>query len=93
MSEELALLLQNRQAKGQCTSWEEVKDFLRTEFAVDLNLNRAWTDLEGARNDWEDSPQAFTNRLICRYAVLETKFPGEDLPNRDRLVKRKLWLW
>ncbi len=37
----LALLLQNRQEKGQCASWEEVKKFLRTEFAVDLNLDRA----------------------------------------------------
>ncbi len=42
VSQELALLLQNRKAKGKCTSWEEVKEFLRTEFAVDLNLDRAW---------------------------------------------------
>ncbi len=56
VSQELALLLQNIQAKGKCTSWEEVKEFLRTAFAVDLNLDRAWTDLESATYDWEDSP-------------------------------------
>ncbi len=47
--------------------------------------------MEGTRYEWEDSPQAFTNRLICRYAIFETKFPKENLSNRDRMVKRKLW--
>ncbi len=36
---DIALLLQNRQEKGQCTSWKDVKKFLRTEFAVDINLS------------------------------------------------------
>ncbi len=91
VSSNLALLLQNRQARGQCTSWEEVENLLRNEFAVDLNLDQAWRELEAATYDWEDSPQAFTNRLICRYAVLEQKFSAEKLLNRDRLIKRKLW--
>ncbi len=44
VSPELALLLQNRQEKGQCASWYDVKMFLGTEFAVDLNLDRAWKE-------------------------------------------------
>ncbi len=91
LNSDLAFLLQNRQAKGQCKTWEEVKKLLRTEFVVDINLDRAWSELEAAKYDWQDSPQAFTNRLICRYAVLEQKFSTEKLPNRDRLIKRKLW--
>ncbi len=90
VSQDLALLLQNRQSKGKCNSWEGVKTLLRNEFAVDLNLDRAWSELHAATYDWEDSPQAFTNRLICRYAVLEQKFPIEELPPRDQLIKRKL---
>lgn len=39
---------------------------------------------------WEDSPQAFASRLICSYAVLEYKFPGEKFPNRDKTIKRKI---
>ncbi len=58
---------------------------------MDLNLDRAWKELESAKYEWEDSPQAFTNRLICRYAILETQFPKEHLPNRNKLIKRKLW--
>ncbi len=38
----ISLLLQNCQEKEQCASWEDVKKFLRTEFAVD----RAWKELE-----------------------------------------------
>lgn len=91
VSYDLALFLQNRQRKGQCNTWEALKTLLRTEFAVELNLDRTWQELESATYDWEDSPQAFTNRLICRYAVLETKFSTEKLPNRDRLIKRKLF--
>ncbi len=68
--------------------WEEVKKFPRTEFAVDRNLDRAWKELKAEKFDWEDSPQGFTNRLICRYAILETKFYKKKLPNRDRLVKK-----
>ncbi len=69
------MLLQNRQEKGQCAFWEDVKKFLRTKFVVDLNLDRAWKELEAVKYDWEDSPQVFSNRLICRYAIFETKFP------------------
>ncbi len=50
----LALLLQNRQAKGKCNSWEEVKNLLQCEFAVDLNLDRAWRELEATKYDWEE---------------------------------------
>ncbi len=28
---------------------------------------------------------------ICRYALLETRFAKEKLPNRDKAIKRKLW--
>lgn len=31
------------------------------------------------------------NRLICRFAMLETKFPKEKLPSRDKAIERKLW--
>lgn len=90
VSSELAMLLHNRQQKGSSTTWAEVKHFFRSEFAVDVNIDRAWQELEMQQYQWEDSPQAFTNRLICRYAVLESKFPGEKFPNRDKTIKRKI---
>ncbi|RUM27881.1 MAG: hypothetical protein DSY42_09270 [Aquifex sp.] len=91
VSSELAMLVHNNQLKNRCKTWLELKRFLKTEFAVDVNLDRAWQEIESATYDWGDSPQAFTNNYICQYAVLETRFPNEKFPNRDKSIKRKLW--
>ena len=39
----------------------------------------------------EESPQSFCNRVICKYAMLESKFPNERFPNRNKYLKRKVW--
>ncbi len=88
---ELAIQLHNNQSKRRCRTWLELKDFLKTEFAVDINLDRAWQEIDAAGYEWGESPQAFTNRFICQYAILETRFPREKLHSRDKSIKRKLW--
>ena len=91
LSSELAMLIHNNQAKSRCTTWISFCDFLRNEFAVDVNVDRAWQELEDHEYDWMFAPQHYTNKFICRHAVLETRFPNERFPNRDKNIKRKLW--
>ncbi len=61
------------------------------KFAVEVSIDRAWQEMESMCYDWAEAPQAFTHRFICQFAVLETKFPSEKFPNRDKAIKRKLW--
>ncbi len=88
---DLALLIQNQQRKGQCSTRREVRKFLQTEFAANVNFDRETQDIERQTYKWGKSPQAFTNNPICRYAVLESKFKKEIIPAKDSLIKRKLW--
>ena len=91
LSSELAMLIHNNQLKYKCMTWPSFCDFLRNEFAVDVNVDRAWQELEDHEYDWVFAPQHYTNKFICRHAVLETRFPNERFPNRDKNIKRKLW--
>lgn len=91
MEPELTVTLMNKQAQGQCNTWAELKLFFRTEFAADMNFDRAWQEIESFQYDWASSPQAFTNKLNCRYAILESRFPTEKFPDKHKTIKRKLW--
>ncbi len=71
---ELAILTHNNQSKRRCRTWLELKDLLKTEFAIDVNLERACQEIHAAGYYWGESPQALTNRF-CQYAILETRFP------------------
>lgn len=88
---EIALLLRNVQEQGKANTWAGVKTFFRGEFAADITFDRGWKEVEGMKYDWAESPQAFTNTLICKYALLESTYPRETLPNRDQFIKKKLW--
>ncbi len=88
---ELAILIHNNQTRHNLTNWAALKAFLQAEFAVEVSIDRAWQEMESMSYDWAEAPQAFTHRFICQFAVLETKFPSEKFPNRDKTIKRKLW--
>lgn len=91
LSPEIAMLVHNKQQHGNLT-WTGFCYLLRTQFAVEITVDRAWQDLDAEQYDWADeSPQAFYNRFVCKYAVLQTKFPAEHFPNQDRTIKRKIW--
>ena len=91
LSQNLAVLIHNKQAKNKCKTWVDFRQLLCTEFAVSVNLDRAWQELDSNNYDWAESPQSFTNRFICQYAILETRFPHEKFPNQDKTIKRKIW--
>ena len=91
VSAEIAALIHNHQTLHACKTWETLKKLLKTQFSTEVKFDRAWQDIDSERYDWVESPQAFTNNFICRYAVLETRFAGEKLPNRDKCIKKKLW--
>ena len=91
VSAELAAHIYNHQTLHGCTTWEALKLLLKSQFSTEVNFDRAWQEIDSECYDWAESPQAFTNDFICQYAILETRFAGEKLPNRDKTIKRKLW--
>ncbi len=91
LGSEIAMLVHNKQQKERNLSWKNLCQLLKTEFTLDINLDRAWQDLESVQYEWEESPQSFSNRFLCKYAVLETKFPQEKFPSRDKTIKRLIF--
>ena len=91
VSAELAALIHNHQTLHGCTTWEALKQLLKSQFSTEVNFDRAWQEIDCACYDWAQPPQAFINNFICQYAILETRFAGDKLPNRDKTIKRKLW--
>lgn len=77
--------------KNSCQSWEDLKQFLKTQFAAEVTLDRAWQHFESHQYDWALNPQGFVNTLMYKYAVIESKFPSDTLPNKEKAIKRKLW--
>ncbi len=91
VSPEIAALIHNHQTLHKCNSWGSLKELLNSHFNKEVNFDRAWQNINSEGYDWSESPQAFVNNFICRYAILETQFTREKLPNRDKIIKRKLW--
>ncbi|XP_050687893.1 uncharacterized protein LOC126981190 isoform X2 [Eriocheir sinensis] len=91
VSSDLAMLIHNQQGKSNCQSWEDLKQFLKTQFAAEVTLDRAWQHFESHHYDWALNPQGFMNTLMYKYAVIESKFPSDPLPNKEKAIKRKLW--
>ncbi len=91
VSTEIAALIHNHQTLHNGNTWNSLKELLNNQFSKEVNFDRAWQDTDSRCYDWSDSPQAFVNDFICRYATLETRFSKEKLPNRDKTIKRKLW--
>ena len=75
---EIVMLIHNQQRKQPNLSWEEFCNLLRDEFAVDVNVDWAWQDLEAELYDWGESPQSFYNRTICKYATLKPNSPMKN---------------
>lgn len=92
VSPELAVLIHSKQTTQELESWTAFQSFLRTEFTVEVNVDRdrAWQELEAFHYDWVESPQAFTNKFICQHAMLITRFPRKYFPNRDKTIKGQL---
>ncbi len=91
VSTETAALIHNHQTLHNCNAWDSLKGLLNNQFSKEVNFERAWQDTDSACYDWSESPQAFANNYICCYAILETRFAKEKIPNRDKTIKRKLW--
>ncbi len=91
VSSELAALIHNHQILHHCHTWNSIKQLLLSQFSQEVNFDRAWRDIDAQTYDWVESPQAFANKFTCKYATLETSFPGEKLPKCEKIIKRKLW--
>ena len=89
VSSEIAILIHNN--RSNLLVWSEFKDFLISEFGAEINFDTAWQELTALNYDWLDAPQAFMHKFICKYGAIESRFPSNSLPNRERLLKRRLW--
>ncbi len=70
VSTEIAALIHNHQTLHNCNTWDSIKGFLNSHFNKEINFDRAWKDTNSECYDWSESPQAFVNNFICRYAIL-----------------------
>ncbi len=91
VSTETAALIHNHQTLHNCNSWDSLKELLSSHFNKEVNFDRAWQYIDSEGYDWSEAPQGFVNNFICRCAILETRFASEKLPNRDKIIKRRLW--
>lgn len=55
-----------------------------------MNFNQVWRQSDSFQYDCLESPQSFVHKFKCHYAAIQGTFHGETLPDRDRLLKRKL---
>ncbi len=91
VSTEIAALIHNHQTLHNCNSWDSLKELLNSYSNKEVNFDRAWQNIDSERYDWSESPQAFVNNFICCHAILENRLASEKLPNRDKIIERKLW--
>lgn len=87
---DLAVMVHTAQGRGEITSWNEFKVYLTQEFGMEMNFDQAWRQSDSFHYDWVDSPQSFVHKFKCHYAAIRGTFHQETLPDRDRLLKRKL---
>ena len=87
---QLAVLLNNAQRKGQVKSWEDLKNLLTKEFSRSANFNEAWQQVVGVRYSWHNDPHAFAQKFKCNYSAIESSFPTTPLPDRDTQIKNLL---
>lgn len=83
-------MIHTTQKQGEIKSWNESRKYLTREFEVELNFEQAWQQNDSLHYDWMRSQQTFIHKFKCQYATIRGTFHVEMLPDRDRLLKRKL---
>ena len=87
---DLAVMIHTAQRQGEIEEWGDCKRYLNREFGVDMNFDQAWRQSDTFHYDWLENPQSFVHKFKCHYAAIQGTFHNEILPDRDRLLKRKL---
>lgn len=87
---DLAVMIHTAQSQGEIVVWDDCKEYLTREFGVDMNFDQAWRQSDSFHYDWSENPQSFAHKFKCHYAAIRGTFHHETLPDRDRLLKRKL---
>ena len=78
-------------SKNRAINWEDFKENISKNFFITPNLSQAWKEIEAERYNIDEPPRAFIQLLTCKYAALEQKFPNDTLPNKDQLLKNKIY--
>ena len=76
--------------RGNNATWREVKDILRARFVSRTSWTEAFKEIEAETYSLDETPRGFSNRLICKFAALKTRFPYETLPDMEYVIKMQL---
>ena len=87
----LTLLTVEMSKIGRRISWVEFKNILNKNFSNPMTVNQAWDEIENEYYTGDEPPRCFVNRLRCKVSALEMKFPHDQLPRVDSVIKRKLY--
>ena len=84
----LAMFVQNVLRRGYM-SWGEFKLHLTSEL-TDQSEERILDCLNDFNYTCDEDPIEFVSHLKCKLALLEVNSGEDDVPNRERLIKKKL---
>lgn len=87
---DLAVMIHTAQRQGEIVEWTDCKAYLTQEFGANLSFDQAWRQGDTFHYVWSESPQSFVHKFKCHYASIRGTYHSETLPDRDRLLKRKL---
>lgn len=54
-------------------------------------MTQAWRESEREKYHIDEDPRAFVNQITCSYSATEQKFPDDNIPSREKLIKKILY--
>ena len=87
MDTRLSVMIHTARTSKKVKTWEQLKEFLRKEFEVKLNFDEVWHETE-QQYDWHENPYGFAQNFKCQYSSIEGHFEKENLPARDKMIKK-----
>ena len=90
MDVKLSVMVHNARQQTRIRTWGDLKQFLKSEFEVKFDFFQAWHQQAGQRYSWQENPHAFVQNFKCDFSSIEGNFAHQALPNRDKIIKRKL---
>lgn len=86
----LSALIKLPQNQPLVQRWEGFKTYLSSEFRTKLDFHATWREVIDSPYAWRDDPQQFIHEMKCKFALVQAHFPNEELPDVEKMLKRKI---
>ena len=86
---QLAVYIQAVLNRDPYVAWSEFVEYLTKEL-TDQNENKLFDAINDLTYTFDQEPVEFMNQVRCKFALLSLKNVTGDVPNQDKLIKRKL---